>query len=67
MSLGLGHRYWVRFVQRFEGDLNACLDFMKNYHLKDGQWFEFQCMIKVLNGVAYPSNDYIVDVVVDGK
>ena len=51
MAIGLGKRYWVRLVKSHFGDIDSCIEFMKDTKPYDNhQWVELRPVPTVKKG-----------------
>ncbi len=68
MSLGLGHKYWVRLKKYTYGTIEECIKFMKeNTPSSPLEWFELHPQVKVIKDKQTSCDYYRVDLVEDAK
>ena len=61
MSMGLGHRYWVRMIRHFTGTLEEVIKYMKdNPPRSDKEWYELSPIVNIKQGTC---NEYMCDLV----
>lgn len=66
MAIGLGKQYWVHVIKVHFGDLESCIEFMKNNEPKTNlKWFELRPLVSVKKGKAVTCNEYNCSLVED--
>lgn len=59
MGMGIGHKYLVQQLSYFYGDLQSCLEFMKNNPPKfKTQWYELRPDVKIRKGKPITCDTY---------
>lgn len=68
MSLGLGHKYWVRVIKHFIGTMEECIKFMQdNAPSSSLEWFELHPDVNINKGKRITCDRYRCDLVEDGS
>ena len=68
MSLGIGHKYWVRVIRHHYGDLKSCIEYMNKFPPEnDNYWYELHPNPKIKKGTRVTCCEYSCDLVTDGN